>query len=166
MRLIHHHNEHNIPPDQYKYVEKSTNIRSFRPINRQRSRVVLQQFWNNGFQGQPVRYRNIRELDLSDDRNLDVDSNTWRSLNINLVNLFESNKPLLGPHGATFAAFLIGQFFSNVTSINFFQLSSGCKVNLAEQFVHIRYFLVRSGQIYQFDRTVTGQFNHLPPILG
>ena len=57
MRLIFHPNEYNVPPDQYKYVEKPINIQSFRPILRQRPRVVLQQFWNNRFQGQPVCYR-------------------------------------------------------------------------------------------------------------
>ena len=39
-------------------------------------------------------------------------------MEINLVNLVESDESLLGPHGATFAGFLFGCFFPNVASIN------------------------------------------------
>ena len=50
MKLANHPTEHNISPDQYKYVEKPTDIRRFAPINSQVSKVLLQQFMNNGFQ--------------------------------------------------------------------------------------------------------------------
>ena len=56
IRLLTHSNEHNISPDQYKYVERPTDIQSYRLITNQVSKVLLQQIRNNGLQldGQPV----------------------------------------------------------------------------------------------------------------
>ena len=120
IRLLTHSNEHNISPDQYKYVERPTDIQSYRPITNQVSKVLLQQFRNNGLQldGQPVCYKNVSELDLSNDSNLDVDINKWRSLEMEVPDLYEPDELMLGTNGATFAAYLFLWFFPNVTSIN------------------------------------------------
>ena len=121
MNLANHPNENNISPDQYKYVEKQKDIWRFVPINSQVSEVLLEQFMNNGFplDRQPVCYRNVRELDISDDHNWDLNINTWRSSESGLPNLFELAEYLVGPNVVvTFAAYLFRWFFHNVTSIN------------------------------------------------
>ena len=138
LRLIYRPREHDIPPDQYTYVAKLQDIHSFTPILRQRSRIMPYQIWNNGYQGQPVRYGNISGLDLSDDRNLVVDSNMWRSLEMELLDLFDSDEPLLlGTHGATFASFLLRLFFPNVTSINLSRTIWSDDASLLINFPHI-----------------------------
>ena len=113
IRLLIHSNEHNISSDQYKYVERATDIQSYRPITNQVFEVLLQQLRNNVLQldGQPVCYNNVSEFDLSNDRNLDVNINTWRSLEMEVPNLFDPNEPMLGTNGATFAVYLFLWFF-------------------------------------------------------
>ena len=63
--------------------------------------------------GQPVCYRNAKELDILDDTDLNVDINTWRSSEMGLPDLFEPAEYPSGPNiGLTFAAYLFRQFFS------------------------------------------------------
>ena len=69
---------------------------------------MLQQVLGNGFEyeRQPVCYRNIRELDLLDNTDLEVNI-VWRSLEMNLHNLFEVAQFPHRPNvGLTFAAYL------------------------------------------------------------
>ena len=62
IRLLIHSNEHNISSDQYKYVERPTDIQCYRPITNQVFEVLLQQFRNNELQldGEPVWYKKCK----------------------------------------------------------------------------------------------------------
>ena len=77
--LLTHSSVHNISPDQYKYVDRPTQIWSYQPITNQAFGLLLQQMRNLGLQrnGQHLRYKNVTTLDLTDDSNWDVDNTVW-----------------------------------------------------------------------------------------
>ena len=117
------HNHHKIPPDQYLFINKPTHIRKFASIYIKVHKVMLQQLLSKSFQynGEPVSYRNVTAIDLSDDTDLEVNI-VWWSSEMKLFNFFEPYANNRLPHvmniDLTFAAYLFGQFFSNVTCIN------------------------------------------------
>ena len=109
--LLTHSQVHTISPDQYKYVERPIDIRSFEPIHEQARGVLLLQMWNLG---QLLNYKNVTTLDLTDNSNADVADTEWQSEEMAEINLFDPQFP----EGASFAAYLFTWFFPNVTSIN------------------------------------------------
>ena len=111
--LITHSEVHTISPDQYKYVERPRDIRSFEPIRNQPIGLLLQQMRNlwKGTNGQCLNYKNVTSLDLTDNSNLDVDNTLRQSEEMNEIDLFNPQLPLLPTNGASFAAYLFLWFF-------------------------------------------------------
>ena len=88
--LITHSEVHKISPDQYKYVERPKDIRSFEPIRDQATGLLLQSMRNLGMarNGQRLNYKNVTTLDLTDDSNSDVDNTVWKADEMNEMDLF------------------------------------------------------------------------------
>ena len=118
--LITHSQDYNISPDQYKYVERPKDIRSFEPIRDQATGLLLQSMRNLGMarNGQRLNYKNVTTLDLTDDSNSDVDNTVWKAKEMTEIDLFSPPIPLLPTNKAPFAAYLLLWFFLNVTSVN------------------------------------------------
>ena len=119
--LVNHSFEHNIGPNQYKHVDRPTNIRSYEPITNQAFGLLLKQMRDLGFQrnGQDLRYNNVTTLDLTDDSNMAVDNRVWLSHEMNQTNVFDpkiTTVPTL--IGVPFGAYLFKWFFPKVTSVN------------------------------------------------
>lgn len=118
--LLTHSQVHTISPDQYKYVERPTDIRSFEPIRDQARGLLLQQMRNlvQAANGQRLNYKNVTTLDLTDNSNSDVADTEWQSEEMAEINLFDPQIPLLPTNGASFAAYLFLWFFPKLTSVN------------------------------------------------
>ena len=119
--LVTHSFEHNIEPDQYKYVDRPTNICSFEPITNQAFGLLLKQMMESVFQinGEDLSYNNVTTLDLTDDSNKAVDNRVWLSTEMNLTNIFDSEittDPTI--MGVPFGAYLFKWIFPKVTSVN------------------------------------------------
>ena len=118
--LLTHSSVHNISPDQYKYVDRPTVIRSYQPIANQAFGLLLKEMRNLGLQrnGQHLRYKNVTTLDLTDDSNWAVNNTVWRSDKMNKPDIFDPKLPLVPTNRALFGAHFFLWFSPNVTSIN------------------------------------------------
>ena len=147
--LITHSEVHNISPDQYKYVERPRDIRSFEPIRDQARGLLLQEMRNLGRarNGQRLNYKNVTTLDLTNDSNLDVDNTVWQSEDMNEIDLFNPQIPLLPTNGVSFAAYLFLWFFPNVTSVNLSRTKWSDRAARSINFAEIKQLIWRYSSI-------------------